>query len=168
MATIPMPPVFEAELKPHRSLGPRGFALLIGAVALVNFAAGLAFWLLGAWPVFFFCGVDVLLVWLAFRFSYAQGRAREYLRLDAEALTLQRVDQRGRMQELRLQPYWLRVDCPDDDDGARLRLWSHGHAVAVGDFLTQPERRALAAALRDALWRWRQPATAGLRPLDSA
>ncbi|WP_341703105.1 DUF2244 domain-containing protein [Ferrovibrio sp.] len=168
MDPLPPRPVFAAELRPHRSLGPRGFVILMGFFAAVNFAAGAAFWALGAWPVFGFCGLDVLLLWLAFRYSYRQARAREYLRLDADALTLRRIDMQGREKSWRMQPYWLRVECSEEDDSARLRLWSHGRMLAVGDFLSPQERRTLAAALREALWRWRQPEGAGLRPLDRA
>lgn len=95
MAANALPPVFEIELKPYRSLGPRGFAILMILFGLVNFAAGIAFWMLGAWPVFGFFGLDVLLVWLAFRFSYAQARAREIIRLDQDALEVRRIDARG-------------------------------------------------------------------------
>ena len=161
------PPVFEIELKPHRSLGPRGFIILISFVALVNFAAGLAFWLLGAWPIFAFCGADIVLVWLAFKYSYRQARAREFIRLEREALVVRRVDLHGREKIWRLQPYWLRVECADDDS-AKLRIWSHGRALTLGAFLSPDERRVLAEALREALWRWKQPSGAGLRPLESS
>lgn len=163
------PPFFQAELKPHRSLGPRGFLILLGFVAAVNFIAGLAFWLVGAWPVFFFCGLDVLILWLAFRFSYGQARAREFLILDGDALTLRRVSARGEERLTRLQPYWLRVECSEEDESRALRLWSHGRYVSVGGFLSPDERAALAAALSEALRRWRQPPLdTGLRPLAEA
>ncbi len=162
------PPIFDIELKPYRSLGPRGFAILIGVVALGNLGAGLAFWLLGAWPVFVFCGLDVLLVYLAFKFSYRQQRAREFIRLDDSALEIRRVDIRGQETVWRLQPYWLRIECEAGDDSANLRIWSHGRALTLGAFLSPDERRHLAEGLREALWRWRQPPGAGLRPLTEA
>lgn len=160
-------PVFEIMLKPHRSLGPHGFVILMIAVAVVNFAAGMAFWLLGAWPVLGFCGLDVLLLWLAFKYSYRQARAREYIRLEREALVVRRVDLYGREKVWRLQPYWLRVECSDEDESARLRIWSHGRALTLGAFLSPHERRVLAEALREALWRWRQPPHAGIRDLET-
>ncbi len=161
-------PVFAAELKPHRSLGRRGFVILIAFVALVNFAAGMAFFLAGAWPVLGFCGLEVLLLWLAFRFSYAQARAREYVLLDRSSLTIRRVSATGQQQQWQLQPYWVRVECDAEPDSHALTLWSHGRGVSLGRFLSPPERLELAEALREALWRWRQPVGAGLRPLDLA
>jgi len=162
------PAIFDIELKPYRSLGPRGFAILIGVVALGNLGAGVAFWLLGAWPVFAFCGLDVLLVYLAFKYSYRQQRAREFIRLDDSALEVRRVDLRGREQVWRLQPYWLRIECDAEDESANLRLWSHGRALTLGAFLSPDERRHLAEGLREALVRWRQPQGAGLRPITEA
>ncbi len=160
------PPVFEILLKPHRSLGPKGFIILIALVALVNFGAGLAFWLLGAWPVFAFCGADIVLVWLAFKYSYRQARAREYIRLERDALLVRRTDLHGREKVWRLEPYWLRVECAEDDS-AKLRVWTHGKALTLGAFLSPDERRVLARALDEALYRWRQPPGAGLRPLET-
>ncbi len=165
---VARPAFFDIELKPYRSLGPRGFAILIGFVALGNLGAGLAFWLLGAWPVLLFCGLDVLLVWLAFKFSYRQQRAREFIRLDDTALEVRRVDLQGRETVWRLQPYWLRIECDAEDESAVLKVWSHGRALTLGAFLSPDERRHLAEGLREALWRWRQPPGAGLRPLTEA
>jgi len=157
-------PLFEAELRPHRSLSPRGFMILMSVFGGVNFVAGTGFWLLGAWPVFGFLGLDVALLWLAFRYSYRQAQAREFIRLDDSGLTILRRDDRGRERVTKLQPYWLRVECRDDDEYAALSLCSHGRATEVGGFLSPDERRDLAAALRHALQQQRSPA-GGLFPL---
>lgn len=161
-------PLFEAELRPHRSLSPRGFMILMAVFGAVNFVAGTGFWLLGAWPVFGFLGLDVALLWLAFRYSYRQAQAREFIRLDAHCLTILRRDAKGREQVARLQPYWLRVDCRDDDEYAALSLCSHGRATSVGGFLSPEERRKLADALRQALQQQRNTPGGGLRPLGQA
>ncbi|MEQ1613237.1 MAG: DUF2244 domain-containing protein, partial [Hyphomicrobiaceae bacterium] len=41
---------FRAVLTPHRSLGPRGFVILMTALSGINFVVGVAFWMMGAWP----------------------------------------------------------------------------------------------------------------------
>jgi uncharacterized membrane protein len=151
-------PYFLAELKPHRSLSSRGFIILMVLFGLVNFAAGLLFWIMGAWPVFGFFGLDVLLLWLAFKFSYAQARAREFIHIDPHRLTVLRRDAKGRERTWIFQPYWLRVECREEDESAALSLCSHGRALPVGTFLSPDERRDLADALRGALQRLRQPA----------
>src|SRR4029078_9097194 len=72
---------FRALLTPHRSLSPTGFMILMGAVCLVSFGTGLLFYLLGAWPVIGFMGLDVLLIYVAFRLNYREGRLYELVDL---------------------------------------------------------------------------------------
>ncbi len=168
MPDAAIPPFFQAELRPHRSLGRRGYFIVIGLVAVVNLSAGAAFWLAGAWPVFGFAGLEVLLLWLAFRYSYAQGRAREYVTLADDSLIVRRISARGQETAISLQPYWVRVECAGEDEGHALTLWSHGRAIRIGVFLSPEERLRLADALQDALWRWRQPPGGGLREVETA
>jgi uncharacterized membrane protein len=149
--------LYDAVLSPHRSLPPRGFAVLMLFLAGVSFAVGLAFVLHGAWPVTPFFGLDLVLVYLAFRMSYRQARLREELRLTDESLTVERIEPRGARRHWRFQPFWLRVILEEKDEhGNRLVLRSHGHSLVVGSFLGPSERRGVALALRDALRRWRE------------
>src|SRR3990170_5354938 len=90
------PVLFDAVLQPHRSLGPVGFALLMGAVAAVGFGTGVVFLMAGAWPVFGFCGLEVLLIYVCFRLNYRSGGLFERVRLTGAALTVERRDWRGR------------------------------------------------------------------------
>lgn len=141
---------FDVVLYPHRSLGPRGFVILMCAVALVSFAAGIVFMLHGAWPVFGFFGLDALALYVAFKVSYRSGRLTERLRIGADEAVLARVQPDGRRQEWRFQPYWLQVVERGDRRG-HLSLRSHGRDVPFAAFLTPDERIELAAAIRGAL-----------------
>ena len=155
-------PIFAATLEPHRSLSPRGFVILMSAIAGVAFGAGLAFALVGAWPVFGFFGLDVLLIYVAFKASYRSGRMHETLRLTENALTVERVGPGRRHRSWRFQPYWLRVEMDDPPEHeSQLTLASHGRRLVVGAFLTPEERLELAKALGAALARLKQPRFAG-------
>lgn len=144
--------LFDAILQPHTSLSPHGFMLLMVAVVAVSFVAGMAFLLMGAWPVFGFFGLDVALVYLAFKANYRWARMYETLRLTRDALLVERISPSGKVQRWRFQPYWLRVDVEDaDSHDSRLVLSSHGRRLRIGAFLTPDERIELARALRDAL-----------------
>lgn len=146
------PVVFDAVLTPHRSLPPRGFVILMSAVCAVSFAAGLVFFLVGAWPVVGFLGLDVLLIYLAFRLSYRSGRCYETVSLTRAALTVSRVDARGRGRSWRFQPTWLQVVMDDPPEHhSQLTLRSHGESLSIGAFLAPEERLDLARALRRAL-----------------
>jgi len=144
--------IFDAELTPHRSLPPEGFFVLMALIGLISFAAGAMFFMVGAWPVVGFLGLDLLLIYLAFRASYRSGRAYETLRLTRRDLTLKRVDSWGRAKRWQLPSTWLQVlvdDTPQHQ--SRLTLRSHGRSLIVGSFLTPGERVDLARALRRAL-----------------
>lgn len=146
------PPLFDAVLAPHRSLGPRGFLILMSGVCLFAFAAGLGFYLVGAWPVVGFLGLDVLLIYFAFRANYRHGRMFESVTLTREELTVARTNYWGETETWRLQPYWLRVSMDDPPrHDSQLSLVSHGKKLVIGAFLTPEERLEVARALEAAL-----------------
>lgn len=150
-------PLFDAILAPHRSLGPRGFLIVMFGVSAISFTAGIVFLLKGAWPIFGFFGLDVLLVYLAFRASYRSARLYETVRLTDDSLEVRRVTPSGRQTEWRLQPNWLRVELDDPPKhDSELVLTTHGERVAIGAFLTPEERVNFAKSLRAALTAWRQ------------
>jgi uncharacterized membrane protein len=145
----------DAVLHPYRSLSPRGFVIVMAVLGAASLVAGTTCILVGAWPVFGFFGLDVALVYVAFRASYRSARQRECLRLTERSLTVERVSVRGERRQFQFEPAWLRVAHDDAAASGAVTLSSHGRSVAVGSFLAPAERRRLADALRDALARWR-------------
>lgn len=143
---------FSATLVPHRSLSRRGFRLLIGVLVAANLVIGLPIFLLGAWPVIGFMGLDVALVAVLFRLNYRSGRLTESLALTDGELIVTRIDPEGLVEETRLDAYWLRVEM-DDPPGheSRLTLIARGNRLVIGRFLTPEERLDVARALRSAL-----------------
>ncbi len=155
---------FNAVLHAHRSLPKAGFFVVMTGVALISFVAGCFFMLHGAWPVFGFFGLDVLLLSGAFHLSYRSGREREIVQLGDDALTVTRIAPSGRQRHWSFQPYWVRVDLPGIEDEDPLRgasrlgpvtLSSHGRSLALGRFLGAQDRRAFHAALSAALQKFR-------------
>jgi uncharacterized membrane protein len=152
----PLRPFFERVLLPHRSLPSRNFHLLMGLLGLVSLAAGVGFVAVGAWPVIGFFGLDVALVYLAFRLNYRTARQSETIRLADDTFTVERVSVRGERRNWRFQPFWVRVILEERRDTSnRLLVASHGRSLVIGDFVPPAARRELAATLRDALARWR-------------
>lgn len=149
-------PLFDAVLTPYRSLSPRAFFLLMAGMVSIGFCLGLAFFLMGAWPVIGFMGLEYFLLYLAFRINYRRARNFERLVLTRDNLEVQRVDHYGRGQRWNFQPYWLQVqllprEAPDPD----ITLTSHGRSMVIGRFLAPEERISLAGALNAALARVR-------------
>lgn len=154
--------LIDAELRPHRSLGRSGFLVLMGCLALASAAAGTAFAVAGAWPVLGFFGLDVALVWLAFRLNVRDGRRVERVRLSPARLEVERVSPSGRVGRWAFQPYWLTVALEEPEaHRCRLTLSSRGIRLSIGAFLTPEERRALYRALTEALGRLRGAPAAG-------
>jgi len=149
---------FDAILHPHRSLGRGGFKTLMGIVIALNLvvAGVLVAW--GAWPVAPFCGLDVLVLWLAFRVNYRAARSYERVRLTEADLTVQRVHWKAPERRWTFHPYWLRISHDETGEPGRpVTLSSHGQSVGVGSFLSPEERSAFARGLDDALRAWRRP-----------
>lgn len=143
---------FSTSLRPHRSLSPNGFKWLIRVVILANLVIGLPMYLLGAWPVAGFAGLDVALLWWLFQRNYADARRSETLQLTDRELVVTRVAPDGEREEHRLEAYWLRVE-----QGERLVLTSRGNRVVIGRFLAPTERRRVARELGAALTAMRSP-----------
>jgi uncharacterized membrane protein len=159
-------PFFSARLTPYRSLGPRGFLALMVAVSLVCFGAGMVFVAIGAWPVMAFFGLDVLLVYVAFRYSYGQARAFEDVHVSASDIHVIRVSHHGVAQEFHMNPAWARLSVHrvEDEGVVGLDLVSHGRALSIGSFLNPGDRESFAEALGRALSTARRGGPATLAP----
>lgn len=143
---------FDVVLTPHRSLAPRGFLLLMTSLGLLSFAGGLTFFLLGAWPVVGFLGLDVALVWFAFRLNYRHAQQWQRVTIRDGQIAVETIDVYGRRTLWRAPTAWLRVELPEPvEPSSRLTLRSHGRRIEFGGFLAPNERAELAAALRAAL-----------------
>lgn len=145
---------FDAILYPNRSLPNAGFVAVMAVVIFVNLSLGLTFFLIGAWPVIGFCGLDIFLVWLAFKLSYRQGRLHERVRVTPEAMWVSRVLPSGHETRWRLHPFWTRVsiDKPVRHE-SQVRVTSKGRTLILGSFLSPRERGEFADALSAALQR---------------
>lgn len=149
---------FSAVLTPHRSLGPKGFMVLMAVICAVSFGAGLFFFMLGAWPVLGFFGLDVALIYLAFKLNFRALRVYETVDLTADALTVTRVAPSGKAQSWSFNPYWVRVSVePRRGRSSELSIGSHGRRRVFASFLTDGEREDFAAALGSALTAARSP-----------
>ncbi|HET9817202.1 MAG TPA: DUF2244 domain-containing protein, partial [Xanthobacteraceae bacterium] len=93
------PTIFSAVLTPHRSLSRSGFLALMLVAGGVSLVTGATFLVAGAWPVFGFCGLDVLLLYWALKVSYRRATAYEQVTVTPSELTVRQVTHRGRISE---------------------------------------------------------------------
>ena len=145
--------LFSARLTPHRSLNRTGFLVVMAFVSVVSFAAGVAFLLMGAWPVFGFFGLDVLAIYWAFRVNFRRAKASEEIRLTPSELHVRRISHRGHVVEFTFNPLWVQLDREMHAEFGieRLYLVSKGRRIAIGSFLGAEEKERFSNALMAAL-----------------
>jgi uncharacterized membrane protein len=147
------PKIFAATITPHRSLGSTGFLILMLCIGALSFGCGMLFLLLGAWPVFGFLGLDVLLIYVAFRANFRAARAYEEVTITASELTVRKVSHHGVVREWTLNPVWVQLDriVHEEFGIERLFLVSRGRRLAIASFLGPDEKASFAQALSAAL-----------------
>ena len=150
---LDQPMLFSARLTPHRSLNRTGFLVLMAFLSIVSFATGVAFLMMGAWPVLGFFGLDVLVIYWAFRINFRRAAASEEISVTPSELRVRRVSHRGHVVEWVLNPLWVQLDQKGDAEFGieRLYLLSRGRRVSVGSFLGPDEKASFAKALLAAL-----------------
>jgi uncharacterized membrane protein len=150
---ISEPPLFSAVITPHRSLGGVGFLIVMLVIGGLSFVGGIVFYIIGAWPVVGFLGLDVLLVYWAFRANYRAAAAYEQVTVTPSELHVRKVSHRGKAAEWRLNPLWTRLDRETHEEFGLLRLFlvSRGWRLVVASFLGPKEKEGFAQALSAAL-----------------
>ena len=147
------PTIFFAVITPHRSLQRTGFLVLMIAFGGVSFGAGILFWIAGAWPVFGFFGLDIALLYWAFRLNYRHVGAYEEVKVTPSALTVRKVSHHGRSREWVLNPLWVKLDMTEVHEFGidRLFLLARGKELSIASFLGPDEKASFAKELGAAL-----------------
>lgn len=152
VGAAPGPRPFRLVMTPYRSLSKPGFLIVMAFIGAVSFVTGIAFALMGAWPVLGFFGLDVVLIYWAFQRNYRSGRQLETIEIADGELRLVRTDPRGRSATTELPSAWIEVRFSEQPDGrTTIALASRGREHRFATFLTDDERREIAPVLRAAL-----------------
>jgi uncharacterized membrane protein len=146
-------PVFSAVIRPHRSLSPQGFKIVMILLCLTSAVASLPFIVMGFWPVAGIFGLDFLGLYIAFRVSYRQGQSFELLELTPIRLLFRKVSPRGEVRDWQFNPLWTKLDREVDEEYGvqKLALASRNERVVIAHDLSPPERETLADAFSRAL-----------------
>ncbi len=147
------PVLYEATLRPHRSLSKPGFLIVMAVLTVTSFVSGTAFLMMGAWPVFAFFGLDVLLVWWAFHVNYRAAKAHENIFVTGSELHVRKVSRKGAARETSFNPRWTRLEVDKDELSGvtRVAVVSRGTSLSLGGFLPPVQKLVLANALAKAL-----------------
>lgn len=144
--------LFDAHLRPHRSLGRAGFMIFMLLLVAISCTVGLIFLSVGAWPVLGFLGLDVLAVYGAFRWSYRKAKMYETIKLSKRHLEVRRVQPSGKWEQWDFSPYWVRFEFDNkNEENPQLVLSERQARVSVGTFLPNSERLDFGHAFQNAL-----------------
>ena len=145
--------ILSVRLWPHRSLSQNGFKVLVIVFGTIAVCSGILFLSIGAWPVFGFFGLDILLLIWAFRASYKAAKAFEEISISHTEIVLRRVSPKGVAEEWRFNPYWSRLMIERDyeDRVTRLAIRTKGEDHVVASFLGHHEKAEFAKVLGAAL-----------------
>lgn len=149
----PVRPIFEARLTPHRSLSRTGSRILFAVLVAGALVQAVPMVIFGAWPVGWFFGLDLVLIYICFRINFARAQCAEEVILSREELTLRRLGWRGDRQERRFNPFWVRLKTIEDEDFGvqRVLIVQRAEEVEVGSFLAPFEKADFARAFGGAL-----------------
>jgi uncharacterized membrane protein len=157
------PPIYQVTLWPHRSLSPRGFAMvMVGTAVMLSIplipllgspvALGIAPFLVAA----------LALLGLFIRRNQRDLSLHEELRLWPDLMAVERYEPGGRVLRWQANPYWVRIRLhPQGRPENYLTLKGGEREIELGAFLSPEERTELAAQLEDALRRARLPSGPG-------
>ena len=145
--------VFAARLTPYRSLSRDGFRVLIGLVGLVCFTIGIVFFALGLWPVLGFMGLDLLLIYWAFKSNYASAKAYEDVEISRHHVLVRKVDPKGKQADTEFPQFGTRfeIDRHDEIGITQMRVANKSESVPLGGFLNPQDRESFAHAFKSAL-----------------
>ncbi len=137
------------ELAPNCSLTPGGARWFVGSLALVTFSIAGFFASRGFWPVLPFAGLEIGLLAWAVHASMRRGSEREIIVVSDDQVVIERRAPSGSGRTV-FPRHWARVTLRGPRPAqhpSRLTIESHGRSCEVGRFLTEGERRSLAAQL---------------------
>jgi uncharacterized membrane protein len=146
-------PFFHALLTPHRSLGRTGFTILMVSLLFGWTVTGIIMISHGAWPIFGFFGLDLLLIYIAFRLNYRAARAREEVSLSRTSLDILKTAPSGRREAYHFNPFRARFEVARHDEIGivGMAVNAEGRTVPIGAFLEPEARDSFAAAFSRAL-----------------
>lgn len=148
-------PLFAALLTPYRSLGLTGIRAVVALYAVLSLIPGIYFYLVGAWPVVGFLGLDAVVLYWALSASLKSGDAFEEVTLWRDSLDIRHVNAKGYETNHSFNPFWVRLEVDRDFEErvTHLRIASRQQALEIGAFLTPDDKKIFANTFGQALHR---------------
>ena len=139
------------DLAPHCSLSERGARLFFASVCVPTFGIAGAATVLGYWPVLPFAGAEMVLLGWALKTNMARRFEREHIEISETEVIVEYTFTKRPPRRVVFPRHWAQVKIRRPKSPlhrGQLVIESHGRGHEVGKFLTEEERRHLAAELK--------------------
>ena len=139
-------------LEPPKSLRPKGASLVLIILGGFGFVISLSFMVFGAWPVFGFMALDVLLIYIAFQAQYRRSDRGEEITISNDKIEIKYFKGGSCVKTILLNKYWAKLEHFNSfNRQSKLMFSSHGKFSEIGGFLSLKEKQKLAADLEPLL-----------------
>jgi len=129
----------------NNSLSSNGRRFIFGFILTVCLGIAVAFSLVfGAWPIMPFAGLEMMVLYLAFRYVDRHAEDYERITIRGDSVAVE-VREGSRVTRQELNRCWAQVVC--EGKGARLALRTHGREVEVGRHVRDEQRAGMAREL---------------------
>lgn len=134
--------------KPNCSLAPQQVMAVFGVIASFSLLVAFGFFLVGAWLVFPFAGLELLALAFAFYCVHCHSGDYESITIAGDSLAVEKRYHK-KVSRVVLHRYWARVVLRGTPGGEQ-RLWlrSHGKEVEFGRYMNNESRLVLASQIK--------------------
>ena len=106
----------------------------------------------GAWPVFGFFGLDVLLVYIFFKINFKSGKKKEVITLTKNKLIIKIYNSEKTFKTFKLDSNWLKINLIKlKNHTNKLQISSKNKSIIIGSFLRYQEKIDVIYSLEKAL-----------------
>ena len=106
----------------------------------------------GAWPVFGFFGLDVLLVYIFFKINFKSGKKKERILLTSNKLIIEFYESQKIVKTYFLNPNWLKINLIQlKNQTSKLQISSINKKIIIGSFLRYQEKKQVIKSLQKVL-----------------
>ena len=129
---------FSRVARRNNSLSSTGRLFVFAFIFAVSIGIAAGFALLGAWLILPFAGLEMLVLWLAFRYIDRRAGDFERIAIAGDRVEIEVCDA-GRRHSYELNRCWAQLV----GGSGRLALRSHGREIEIGRYLNDEQRDAL-------------------------
>ena len=144
--------LIKLRLEPSKSLRPEGANLILVILGGFGLVISGSFMVFGAWPVFGFMALDVLLIYTAFQAQYRRSSRGQEITISNDKIEIKYFKGGVCVKTILLNKYWDKLEQFNCfNRRSKLMFSSHGKFSEIGEFLSLKEKQQLVADLKPCL-----------------